>query len=68
VYTIPEPIVALGRREYQRLLVRVAECTATGEWPGVAADVQELALPEWAHFDPGEDLELTMGGDKLEVF
>jgi hypothetical protein len=64
VYLVPAPIVELGRREYRGLLRRVAECTERGEWPGVAEQVIDLALPEWAYAtDP---LSLTLNGELVD--
>lgn len=64
VCRVPDPIVELGRREYRGLLRRVAECMEEDRWPGVAEQVYDLALPEWAYArDP---LPLTLGGEAVE--
>lgn len=55
-FEVPMVAIEAGRREYQRLLVQVAECEAKGEWPGRAPDrLVQLELPEWAFggFDDG---------------
>lgn len=66
-YLVPEPIVELGRREYRRLLEQVKSCRETDTWPGVATSALELVLPEWAHFDPTEEMTLTLGGEALDL-
>lgn len=64
VYQVPRQVVEIGQREYRRLLARVKSCLEKDEWPGVAADVTELELPEWAWTD--EDRALTLGGELVE--
>lgn len=63
VFSLIEHAVLAGRNEYRRLLQRVAECNASGQWPGRSpAEVVPLALPEWAYTDPSADpwgLDLT---------
>lgn len=59
VYELPSAAVDAGRREYRRLLELVAECQASGTWPGRAPDrIVPLELPEWAFggFDDGLDM------------
>lgn len=49
VYSLPDDVLAAGRRIVDRLFRRYQECTASGEWPGLGADgVRELVLPVWA--------------------
>ncbi|HUC34548.1 MAG TPA: hypothetical protein VMR48_02500, partial [Gaiellaceae bacterium] len=57
VYEVVPPVLQEGRAEYQRLLLRVAECEARREWPGRAPEGPvQLELPEWAYrIDDGLD-------------
>lgn len=48
-----------GSDEYHALLAKLAECEASGEWPGRFPERQELELPPWAYAD-----QLT---DEIEV-
>jgi hypothetical protein len=50
---MPEDIER-GRSLYRSLLRRYAECQAAGYWPGLAPQIVDLSLPEWA---PGGELE-----------
>lgn len=65
VYRVPNNVVELGQREYRRLLARVRSCLDKDEWPGVAGDVAELDLPEWA-WNGEEPRSLTLGGELVE--
>lgn len=55
VYEVGEDALAVGRREYRRLLTQLAECRAADEWPGYGDGVSDLWLPDWAYGD-GSDL------------
>lgn len=56
VFSLDPNVVAAGRLEYKRLLARVAECNASGRWPGRApSDIVPLTLPDWAYIDAGAD-------------
>lgn len=66
VYTVPDEVIEAGREEYSALLERLAECEASGTWPGYAETDLELTLPKWALGDSDEDIEelgLVVGGD-----
>ena len=47
-YAAPGDFVEYGRRRYRRLLQLFAGCLQSGQWPGYATNVQDLALPGWA--------------------
>lgn len=49
VYTITDDILCQGREEYEAAMVRLAECEATGYFPGPQDDEEELTLPTWAY-------------------
>ena len=46
-----------GRALYQKLLRRLQRCEAADWWPGLAPDLVELDLPDWAAAGDPEDLE-----------
>jgi len=48
VHELDDEALAHGRRQYRSWLHRVAECRASGEWPGRSDDIQVLQLPAWA--------------------
>jgi hypothetical protein len=53
VFGLVEPAVEAGRREYKRLLARVADCMVKNEWPGRApTGIQPLDIPERYYLDP----------------
>jgi len=49
VYTIPEPVLNLGREEYEEALTLLRHCEQSGQWPGPVEHETELALPMWAY-------------------
>ena len=53
VYEVEAPALGLGRDENRRLLDRLAECRASGIWPGRYTEPQSLHLPAWM-FGDGE--------------
>jgi hypothetical protein len=63
VYALPSEVIAAGWDTCRALLDRLAECRATGHWPGQCT-TEELAfqLPAWARTDDDDevsDLGLT---------
>lgn len=40
--------LALGVSERERLMAQIAECTASGVWPGACPELVPLVLPPWA--------------------
>lgn len=55
----------LAAEEVAQLLRRVAECRASGEWPGRYTEIQALQLPAWVYEDDEEDADgygLVIGG------
>lgn len=58
VYTIPEPVINLGREEYEEALALLRHCEQSGQWPGPVEHETELALPMWAY---GPADEITIG-------
>lgn len=53
-----ESALLAGEMERRRLLQRVAECEASGRWPGRHEDVVELLLPPWAWGDDEDMIEV----------
>lgn len=65
VLTFTEEDMAAGRALYRSCLDRLAECRATGHWPGVAeGKPQRIQLPAWAF---PQQPEITMGGLPIAV-
>ncbi len=64
VYTIPDEVLEVGRRKYTTWLRTVAECHASGRWPGAGGDdAVPMVLPEWAtDDDPDVDTSGIEGG------
>ena len=62
VYIVTTDIIEQGREEYTALLDKLAECEASGDWPGPATAEQFLTLPTWAfsRHDGVEDLGLDL--------
>lgn len=61
VYKIPEDVLLQGEEEFGQLMVQLAECEASGKFPGPATVEQELSLPSWVYQaeDDLSDLALT---------
>lgn len=47
VYKLRDESVALGRDEYRANLRTVAECEASGKWPGYSQKIEPIDLPAW---------------------
>jgi exodeoxyribonuclease VIII len=45
-----EPL-AMGREQYRSALKTLAECLASGEWPGRFPALQQFDVPGWAYPD-----------------
>jgi len=48
VYVLDDDALWSGEVLVSRLLARVAECEASGEWPGAMPRAEVLPLPAWA--------------------
>ncbi len=65
VHQLTDDQLDQGRREYEKALAIVAECTKSGKWPGCAPDETiDLQLPAWAAPEFNEDA-LTMDGVQI---
>ena len=52
--------------EVGELLARVAQCRASGEWPGQYPGETSLYLPAWAQQDEGiNGLDLMVSGQEV---
>lgn len=49
VYRIPEHVLERGRQEYRAALEQLAQCEASGVWPGPVVGEVEFDLPGWAY-------------------
>ena len=47
-FRLSEEAFAIGQSIVEKLLHRLAECTAADYWPGVAPEMRSLNLPPWA--------------------
>jgi len=56
VYEVTDDQLAVASAEVAALLARVAECRASGEWPGRSSEITPLDLPAW-----------VMGSDDVAV-
>lgn len=53
MYMLPQEELDLGRRAYNRDLIRYTECRKTGKWPGYPEEIVPLKLPRWAFYQEG---------------
>lgn len=61
VYNITEDVLIEGRDRYLELLKILAECEATGKWPGPAGDTEHnLSLPTWYYGQQDDITELGL--------
>lgn len=60
VYFIPDDIIDQGRDEYQKLLLRLAECESTGHFPGPQEAEEALTLPSWVYESTNDISELGL--------
>lgn len=62
VFVIPDEVIDAGQEEYREHFKKLAECEASGSWPGLAAEEQVLSLPSWVYGadDDLSDLDLDM--------
>jgi len=57
-----------GRRVYRSALDRLAECRASGTWPGIGGGVaRRVKLPAWVTATSDEPLELLIGGEAVAL-
>ncbi len=47
VFRMGDQSLAVGRADYQRLLLRYQKCKASGEWPGRSDKIEPIDLPGW---------------------
>lgn len=68
VYRVQDADLEAGRRLYRSLMARLAECLASGFWPGVAEQEEVgLVMPPWVAGGRQEleTMEITMGGEPM---
>lgn len=46
-YVLDDEGMRIGRAQYRADLDRLAECKASGEWPGYGSQIQKIAVPVW---------------------
>lgn len=59
-----EDALVVGRREINQLLARLAECHASGEWPGYESP-RSWCLPQW--YSELGAVELVINGEQFSV-
>lgn len=59
VYQLDSQAIEAGEALVDALLSRVAECEASGTWPGAHPEVETLDVPGWYYGDGGDDLTIT---------
>jgi hypothetical protein len=68
VYEVGEDELAIGDELVSKLLLRLAECEATNEWPGSCPGVEKFYLPQWAYSDDESgDMGLTITSSEGEA-
>jgi hypothetical protein len=60
VYRIEDDILVQGRENYVELLKLLAQCEASGRWPGPAESEQVLTLPSWYYQSHDDISELGL--------
>lgn len=56
VYRIPDHVLERGRQEYGAALKQLAQCEASGVWPGPVVGEVEFDLPGWAY--PADEMTI----------
>ena len=56
VYRVTPDVLSQGLDDLTSLLITLAQCEATGEWPAAEPDELELSLPSYAYSDTADDL------------
>jgi hypothetical protein len=64
VYRIPAEVIEAGHDEYHRLMLKLAECKRSGEWPGAVDGEPDVSLPSWVY---GADSDSDLGDLGLEA-
>lgn len=49
LYYAPPEMLILGRKIYQKQLIRYEECRRKNQWPGYPEELQPITLPRWAY-------------------
>jgi hypothetical protein len=57
---LTEDALYAGEQERRRLLIRVRECTASGEWPGAYPSESDFDLPGWYYAAGEAVMEATL--------
>ncbi len=59
VYRIDSNTIEVGRRKLDDWMTALAECRASGRWPGASDGVIDMVLPDWAVTDGLEDVDVS---------
>lgn len=63
VYQLDSQAIEAGEALVDSLLARVAECEASGTWPGAHPEIETLDVPGWYYGDGGDSLTITYDDD-----
>lgn len=64
VFNLPTETLTLGNEQVERAMAKLAECTASGEWPGAFGEEVDLLLPSWVTAAADEE-PITFGEEVL---
>lgn len=67
VFVADEGSLEVSDEKNAALLARVAECRASGQWPGRYPDEEELSLPAWEFSDEDQELTASVVADEEEA-
>ena len=67
VYRVPEYALEYADEKINAALDMYRECEQNLTWPGISAEIQMLDLPAWVRSQYQPPVELTLGGQKMEL-
>jgi len=67
LYRVPEYALEYAEQKCAAALDRYRECIASHRWPGMSEEILMLDLPAWVRSQYQPPVELTIGGQKMEM-
>lgn len=61
-YLIDDEILELGRSKYEALLLKLARCEESNEWPGPQTKEELLSFPSWAYPSESDLSDVGLSG------